>query len=48
MTAFLLERGADPTMANAAGVSAIEAARARGLLDAAELMEEHLTVRADR
>jgi hypothetical protein len=39
MAAFLLEHGADPNIANDAGQTAIEAARARGLLDAAELME---------
>ena len=38
MTAFLLEYGANPTIANAAGITASEAARARGLLHAAELM----------
>jgi ankyrin repeat protein len=41
MTAFLLERGGDPTLTNAAGTNAMQAARARGLLDAAELMETH-------
>lgn len=40
MTAFLLEHGANPALANAAGVTAIAAARARGLLDAVELMDE--------
>jgi ankyrin repeat protein len=46
MTAFLLEAGAHPALANAAGVTAIEAARARGLLDAAELMEERANAAA--
>jgi ankyrin repeat protein len=39
MAMFLLERGADPAIANDAGRTAIETARARGLLDAAEFME---------
>jgi ankyrin repeat protein len=47
MTAFLIDHGADPTIANAAGTTAIQAARARGLLDAAELMEEHVRARTN-
>jgi len=39
MAAFLLEHGADPGIANNAGLTAIESVRARGLLDAAELLE---------
>jgi ankyrin repeat protein len=40
MAAFLLEHGANPALTSRAGTSAIETARARGLLDAAELMQE--------
>jgi hypothetical protein len=43
----LIDHGADPTIANAAGTTAIQAARARGLLDAAELMEEHVRARTN-
>jgi hypothetical protein len=37
--AFLLDHGADPGIANNAGLTAIETVRTRGLLDAAELLE---------
>ncbi len=51
MAAFLLDHGANPTIVDADGISPIDAARARGLLDAADLMEERaaaFTVRARR
>lgn len=40
MTGLLLELGADPTFKGADGRTAEAAARGRGLLDAADLMQE--------
>ncbi len=40
MTEFLLAHGADPSLRNKEGVTAEEAARKRGLVDAADLMRD--------
>ena len=45
MTALLLEHGADPTLADASGTTAIASARARGLAGAADLMERSVNER---
>jgi uncharacterized protein len=44
MTILLLENGADPNVVNKEGLTAVQDARRRGLIDAADLMSGGETV----